>query len=76
MKHAEASVVCAKEEKTIFKAKKSQLEQYFTSQIPSLTKVEHDEATKLLAHAWCDILLFNSWILNKKWAWFVRVQIW
>ena len=57
MKNAEVSVVCSKQEKTILTAKKSQLEQYFTTQVPSLTKVEHDEAMKLLAHAWCENLL-------------------
>ena len=51
MKNAEGSVVCSKQEKTILTAKKSQLEQYFTTQVPSLTTVEHDEAMKLLAHA-------------------------
>ena len=34
----EDSVVCSKKEQTILTAKKSQLEQYFTSQIPPLTK--------------------------------------
>ena len=48
----EDSVVCSKKEKTILTAKKSQLEQYFTSQIPPLTKNEQDKAMKLLAHAW------------------------
>ena len=48
------SVVCAKQEKTILTAEK---EQYFTSQIPSLTKVEHDKAMKLLAYAWSENLL-------------------
>ena len=36
----EDSVVCVKKEKTILTAKKSQLEQYFTSQILPLTKNE------------------------------------
>ena len=40
----EDSVVCAKKEKTILTAKKSQLEQYSTSQIPPLTKNDHDKA--------------------------------
>ena len=53
----EDSVVCSKKEKTILTAKKSQLEQYFTSQIPPLTKNEQDKAMKLLAHAWCKNLL-------------------
>ena len=52
-----AVAVCSKKEKTISTAKKSQLEQYFTSQVPSLTKAEHDEAMKLLTHAWCENLL-------------------
>ncbi|KAL5481654.1 hypothetical protein EMCRGX_G021858 [Ephydatia muelleri] len=50
----EDSVVCSKKEKTILTAKKSQLEQYFTSQIPPLTKNEQDKAMKLLAHDWCE----------------------
>ena len=53
----EDSVVCSKKEKTILIAKKSQLEQYSTSQIPPLTKNEPDKAMKLLAHAWCENLL-------------------
>ena len=53
----EDSVVCSIKEKTILTAKKSQLEQYFTSQIPPLTKNEQDKAMKLLAHAWCENLL-------------------
>ena len=53
----EDSVVCSKKEKTILIAKKSQLEQYSTSQIPPLTKNEQDKAMKLLAHAWCENLL-------------------
>ena len=57
MKNAEVSVVCSKQEKTILTAKKSQFEQYFTTQVPFLTKFEHDEAMKLLAHAWCENLL-------------------
>ena len=57
MKNAEGSVVCSKQEKTILTAKKSQLEQYFTTQVPSLTTVEHDEAMKQLAHAFCENLL-------------------
>ena len=52
-----AVAVCSKKEKTISTAKKSQLEQYFTSQVPSLSKAEHDEAMKLLTHAWCENLL-------------------
>ena len=53
----EDSVVCSKKEKTILTAKKSQLEQYLTSQIPPLTKNEQDKAMKLLAHAWFENLL-------------------
>ena len=57
MTNAKVSVVCAKQEKAILTAKKSQLKQYFLSQIPPLTKVKHDEAMKLLAHAWYENLL-------------------
>ena len=36
----EDSVVCSKKEKTILTAKKSQLEQYLTSQIPKMSRIK------------------------------------
>ena len=45
------------EKQTTLKAKKAQLEQYFSTNVPPLTKDEHDNAIQLLARAWCDNLL-------------------
>ena len=48
--------------------KKAQLEQYFSSKVPPLTKAEHKNTIKLLALAWCDNLsplLADSLSFNK-----------
>ena len=56
-------------ETTTLKVKKAQLEQYFSSKVPPLTKGEHENNIKLLALAWCDnllpLLLADSLSFNK-----------
>ena len=51
------SSISKEKQQTTLKVKKAQLDQYFSSKVPPLTKGEHENAIKLLALAWCDNLL-------------------
>ena len=62
------SSISKEKQQTTLKVKKAQLEQYFSSKVPPLTKAEHKNTIKLLALAWCDNLsplLADSLSFNK-----------